>query len=164
MLFTASTPPSQNIYSLQKVFCIQTLVTAVLFICNSFPLLWKTPIHLSMLSSCHQLFAIFSDCLAPCHSLSFPSTRIEPQIQCSPGPFYNSCTTSCHIVLLTFYLLAYELLGISNPALTIFLTIVLNSVTGIHQVLNRCLFNKLINNSSGKHVKTRVYGDAVLEK
>lgn len=160
----SSTPPSQNISSLQEVFCIQTLVTAVLFICNSFPLLWKTSIHLSVLSSCHHFLAIFSDCPAPCHSLSFPNTRIEPQIQCLPGPFCNSCTTSCHIVSLTFYLLAYELLGVSNPVLTISLTIVLSSVTGTHQVLNRCLLNKSINHPSGKHVKTRVCGDAVLGK
>lgn len=146
------------------MLCIRALVPAVALTCNAFPLLWKAPVHLSTLTSCQHLYANFSDCPALCHSLPLPSTGIGPLLQCSPSPFYNSSrTTECHIVLLTVYLLACELLGISDHMLTFSLVAVLSSMTGIQQVLNRCSLDKWMNHLSGKYVKSTLWGD-VLEK
>lgn len=87
---------SQPLLQPHRVFaasrtCFASELWCLLFTCNDFFLLWKTPIHLSLLCSCHHLYAIFSDCPAPCHS----HTVMGPLLRGSPSPFYNSsCTYS----------------------------------------------------------------------
>lgn len=123
-----------------QIFAASRICFASKLQCLLFPSLAMPSLSfekLLFISQCSALVTISvqspSFLTALLHIIPYPFS--VPFLWCSPGLFYNSlCTTWCHIVSLILYLLACEILGISNPMSTISLIIVLSSVTGIHLV------------------------------